>query len=134
MSEFFKFLTDNMGYIFLICIFCGGGIAAFFQNILARREFSQRERAAQDHEYRMMVERRKLAEHMDKLVDVVLVDKVLKDDFDKRLQARQADKADKKIPPTRVRVESQGPATPPSETGAAATREATTPGSRRRNG
>ncbi len=103
MAEILKFLTDNMFLIILFFVLCGGGIAAFFQRILERRHLVQREQAMRDHEYRVLVERRKLAESLEKLVDAVLVDKVLADDFDRRFHARQEDKG--AVPPTRVRVE-----------------------------
>ncbi len=99
MTEILKFLTENICFIILFFALCGGGIAAFFRGILERRHVAQREQAARDHEYRMLVERRKLAEGMEKLVDAVLVDKVLADDFERRFQERRGVK---NVPPTRV--------------------------------
>ena len=123
MTEILKFLTENMFLIILFFVLCGGGIAAFFREILERRHVAQREQAARDHEYRMLVERRKLAEGMEKLIDAVLVDKVLADEFERRLQERRGVK---NVPPTRVHVDASAspvatqPEPPPAREGAAA--------------
>lgn len=113
LHDILTFISQNDFIIFLLLLAFGGGIGTFIsQTVKARQQRRERE-AQRKHELAVLAERRQIAEAAGDAIKLLLVDRDLGADFDRRLhealalQAKTQPNGGVRIAPDEVQGEEQ---------------------------
>jgi Na+-transporting methylmalonyl-CoA/oxaloacetate decarboxylase gamma subunit len=113
LHDILTFISQNFFFVFLLLLAFGGGIGAFINRIVNNQQQRKERDAKRKHELAVLAEKRQIAEAAGDAIKLLVVDRDLGADFDRRLQealalqAKTQQNGGVRIAPDEVREEEQ---------------------------